>query len=511
MNITQLGGGKEALSGLAAAAFFALSVLISQRIKRRGGVLAEPAAALTYVFFPPTLLLLLLWHLKILSPSSWWTRLLETALGVAAIWVLLTLVKAVFLWRGAHDPRKPRIPVLFVDVLRIALVVLGAMIVVAAVWQHDLTHFLTTLGIGSIVLGLALQETLGNFFSGIALFFERPFKSGDWIKVGDREGMVVEANWRSVRVLSRDDNLTIIPNSVLGRERIENFSQPSPVSAVSMCIGFAYDSAPNEVKRVLLEVLRGAPQVLSAPAPSVRTKDFGDFAVVYELKYFIRDYGALPEIEEEVKTRIWYAARRHDLKIPYPVRMVYKTELPPQAPALAEPNLRRSLAAVALFKPLLPQELEAVSAHVLVKQYGDGERVVEQGSGGDSMFIVHSGHARVTVRDAAGAEREVKRLGPGDFFGEMAALTGEPRSASVSADGDLELLVVDKNALSGPFAARPELVQAIAEVAAGRRSHLEVIRSCAPEEARHAPRDGAGVLFAKIRSFFGMTTVGPCQ
>lgn len=490
--------------GVSIAVFVALAAFTSA-LRRRNLPVAEPLAGFTYLLVPTAFILgaLLLTHE--LRSSDWWVKILKTVVGIEVIWILLSSLKALFLWRSSRRVGPSRIPVLFLDVVRLALVALGSAFVVAAVWRRDLTQFLTTLGIGSIVLGLALQETLGNFFAGIALFFERPFKVGDWIRVGEREGEVVEANWRSVRVRDRNQNMIIIPNSILGRERIENFSAPTSVCGIVARFGFAYDNPPNKVKKVLLDVLAETPNVLKEPQPSIRTKDFGDFAVSYETKYFINDYSLLHEIEEDLRTRVWYSARRHGLTIPYPTQTVYETKVPLEAKADPVLFIRKTLSKVPLFEPLLPEELSALADEVLVVEYGDRECVVKQGEAGDSLFIVRKGNALVTIEDNTGFRRHVKHLGPGDFFGEMALLTGEARTATVTAAGDLELLVVYKEALSKPFAARPALLAAMAQAAASRKTHLEIIRTTDRDTSNHATgRDGSVALMARIKSFFGI-------
>ena len=485
---------------VAAAAAFAAASAATIWCRRRKLHAAEPLAAFSYLLLPTTAVLVSGIWFQGLAPEGSWARVLKTFLGIEIIWITLSLLKAVFLWRGAA---LARIPVLFLDVVRLTLVLLGSAFVIAGVWNKDLSHFLTTLGIGSIVLGLALQDTLGNFFSGIALFFERPFRVGDWVRVGDREGEVIEANWRSVHLRDRQEVMVVIPNSVLGRERIENFSRPTPVCGVTARVGFSYDDPPNVVKDVLQEVLRGSPGVLKEPRPRVRTKDFADSSVTYEIKYFIDRFDRLPDIEEEIKTRVWYAARRRGLRIPFPTRTIYKTETPAEVKAAVD--LTETLRAVPLFEPLQPSEFEALARTVSAVHYGHGERVVEQGAQGDCMYVVRGGHAVVSIAADGQHEHVVYRLAAGDFFGEMSLLAGEARAATVTAEGDLELIVVHKDSLTRLFVDRPGLLQRLAEVAATRRSGLEVVRTRVSDTApQRAGREGAGALVARIRSFFGI-------
>jgi CRP-like cAMP-binding protein len=156
--------------------------------------------------------------------------------------------------------------------------------------------------------------------------------------------------------------------------------------------------------------------------------------------------------------------------------------------------------------PLSPEELESLSDEAVREDYGRGERVVTQGDKGDSFFLIQEGTARVTTRDADGSEREVARLGRGEFFGEMSALTGEARTASVTAADDLVVLVLHKAAFQRMLAARASLAQEMAEIVEARRQGLRAVQDMrgAPAEQREAIRRGASELVGRIKRFLGV-------
>ena len=181
---------------------------------------------------------------------------LETLLWLAGIIVALSLVTNTALMRREGDQYEARYPKLLVDILRLILVLVGACFVIAGVWEKDLGGLLTAVGVSSIVLGLALQNTLDNVMAGIAVLFEQPFQVGDWVTVGSITGEVMEMNWRSVRVRTRGRDLVVVPNSVIGKETLINLSRPTRAHAETHLLGFSYDDPPNKVKRVLLGVVR---------------------------------------------------------------------------------------------------------------------------------------------------------------------------------------------------------------------------------------------------------------
>jgi small-conductance mechanosensitive channel/CRP-like cAMP-binding protein len=433
-------------------------------------------------------------------------RVLESLLWLAGIAAVVGIVTQTATTRRDGSQYATRYPKLLLDILRLILVLIGACFVVSGVWNQDLSGLLTALGVSSIVLGLALQNTLDNVMVGIAVLFERPFEVGDWITVGSLTGEVIEMNWRSVRVRTRARDLVIVPNSVIGKETLVNMSRPTKAHAESHVIGFAYEHPPNQVKRVLLAVVRNTRGVLAEPPPAIRVVNYGAYAIDYQIRFFVDDYARVNDINDEFMTRVWYASKRHGLQIPFPVQtsFEYHGELP-KAP---DPSLRsaEALAKVPVFVPLDAAELAKLSHECEQLSFGRGERIVHQGEPGDAMYVVLAGTAIVTIADAGNSEREVARLSRGEFFGEMALLTGDPRSASVTAVDDLEVVVVHKQALESMLHRRPALAQEMAEIVEARRLGLRAVRDlqhAAPEQRAEVQRSSSELL-GRIRRFFGL-------
>ena len=432
-------------------------------------------------------------------------RVLETLLWLACIFVAVSLVTNAAILRRRHRHFEARYPKLLVDILRLVLVLVGACFVISGVWDKDLGGLLTALGLSSIVLGLALQNTLDNVMAGIAVLFEQPFQVGDWITVGGITGEVIEMNWRSVRVRTRARDMVVVPNSVVGKETLSNLSRPTTVHGETHVLGFSYDDPPNKVKRVLLQVALSTRGVLAEPPPVVRTKSYAAYSIEYMVRFFVDDIARVLDINDEFMTRAWYAAKRNGLTIPFPTQTSYEYH---QTLAPAAPRERpvEMLSKIPVFVPLEPAELESLSQECERQDFGRGERVVHQGDPGDAMYVVLEGSAVVTVRSDDGSEREVARLSRGEFFGEMALLTGEPRSATVTAAEDLAVVVVHKRSLQTVLQQRPGLMQEMAEIVEARRQGLRAIRdlkSAAPEEEVRVQRS-TGELVARIRRFFGL-------
>lgn len=508
----------SALHGASGPLFWAAAILcgaglclfllgrLGARLDRTRHPLGGPVRALRNLLAPTAALYLGLHFVLELPGEHKLLRLVLTLLLIETIHVGLALLNVFLFDKAEATTWRGHVPKLFRDISRIALILLGTAFVLAEVWEADLGGLLTALGVGSIVIGLALQDTLGSLIAGIALVFERSFKVGEWIRAGETEGEVVEVTWRSVHLRTRDRDLVILPNSMLSKETIRNYSRPTRVHAEYYEIGFSYDDPPNKVKRVLQRAALATRGILSDPSIQVRTISYADFAINYQVRFFLEDFQRLPEIRDEFSTRIWYAAKRNGLTIPFPIRTVYKTELP--APKVPEPgrDARHAIASVPVFVPLSEEEMDRIGAGALVQHYGAGERIVAQGDPGDSLFLIRQGKAVVSYRDEQQAEREVARLSRGEFFGEMALLTGEPRSANVTAVEDVEALVLSKEALQELLQRRPALAQEMAEIMEARRQGLKTIKEikALPPAAQAELRDRTGELVGRIRRFLGL-------
>src|SRR3989442_7666272 len=181
----------------------------------------------------------------------------------------------------------------------------------------DLFSLVTTSAVLTAVIGLALQSTIANVFGGLGLQLDRTLGRGEWIEVGRRVGPILEIPWRFTRIVTKDGDSVFVPNSELVAGEVLNFSRPTGAHRMTVRIGFQYRHPPDEVRRVLLDAVRDAPGVLDQPPPDCGPHEFGESAIVYGLRYWIADFERNTAIDEEVRTRIWYAAQRAGLEIPY--------------------------------------------------------------------------------------------------------------------------------------------------------------------------------------------------
>src|SRR5579862_3152195 len=393
-------------------------------------------------------------------------ELSELLLIVFAGYVFLEVLLSFFAdWLPGVRNQAPMAPIIKALVRALALVVAVLIDMRNAFPDVDIGAVMTTSAILSVVVGLALQESLSNVFAGIMLTIDRPFKQGDWIEVDGKEGKVLDANWRSTRVLTRDDDIIYVPNSTMAKGTIVNLTDPTPEHLCKKRIGVEYAAPPNKVRNVLVEVMAHIDGVLATPPPDVFLSQFDDNAVSYELRYWITDYERRVKIEAEIMRSVWYRLEREGIQIPYPIRDVF---LHRAKPSQRPDEIIDLLKKVDILQPLKDEEMTMLAEDLSHHLFGKGEAICKQGDPGSTFYIIKTGLIGVRVKGADGVEVEVARLKPGSYFGEMSLLTGDPRSSTCAALEDSELLCLDRDTFGVLLQENPPIAQTMSDILASR-------------------------------------------
>lgn len=399
-------------------------------------------------------------------------------------------------------------PALFRDILRILVYVGGFMIVLRTVFGvGDLGALLGASAVFSIVVGLAVQDSLGSVFAGLFLQLDRPFRVGDWVSVHGHEGRVIEINWRSTRLVTRQNDSVSIPNSLMSRGEIVNYCAPSAMHRVDKHVAVSYAGQPNRVKKVLLEAMSGVSGVLPKPAPQVYLETYGD-AIDYGISFWTNDYAQLNRVSEAVLTSIWYQFRRHGITFAKEAATIVPQD---QRARAAGTDARDLLRRVDFLAPVPNPELTLLAEDVTRNLYAEGERIVGQGETTRTFYLIRSGAVRISARTPAGQEVQVAELAKGQYFGEQALLTGEPRSATVTATEDSELLELERSSFDLLLQNSPTLDTAMRDIVRQRSTALsERLRAALDQDTQKqpekspAPRGGIARLWTGLRGFLGI-------
>lgn len=357
------------------------------------------------------------------------------------------------------------------EVFNLVIFVIVLLIVLNVFYSIQIPHLIAGSGILAVILGLAMQDTLGNILAGFALHFEKPYRAGDWLIVDNRHAQVTELNWRATRLRTNDDVYLDIPNSQLAKATIVNLSYPTSVHAMRLRVGLEYGTPPNDAKDALLHAVLHAPGVLSEPAPKIFLAEFGDSAAVYEVKYWLSDHAHFNEITDSVRTNVWYELNRRHLQIPFPIRSIHMAAAY-DGEARSRQVAQKILRQQPLFSCFSDAQLDELVKAIQRARYGRGETIIEQGQLGSSMFVLLEGSADVLVA-LNGHTTRVAGLHAGDCFGEMSLLNGEPRSGTVLAQSDCEVVEIGQARLAEMLQKSPELLHGLSEMLARRRVENE--------------------------------------
>lgn len=364
----------------------------------------------------------------------------------------------------------------------------------------NLGALFTTSAIFGVILGLALQDTLGNFFAGISLHADRPFQVGDVIAVGVQKhiGVVESISWRAIKIRTFSNHVVLVSNSSAAKEAIEVFPRDN-LNARLVTFSTLYADSPAKTIHIAREAVREADNVSEKITPVVRIRNMGESGIEYEVKYWLDDYARYNDTDALIRQRIWYAFRRAGITFNYPTRTIEIHRTPKRTASEAEQNaLIERLSAVDIFAPLSVDETATLAQASVRHVFAPSETVIRAGDAGSSMFVLHNGRVQVQLSDN-GNLRPVAVLSEGDFFGEMALFTGEPRTAHVVALEETEVLEIGHEAMKKLFDTNPDLVESLSHIIAERRKALADRSTDTQEE------DESDGILASIKRFFRLS------
>jgi small-conductance mechanosensitive channel len=398
-------------------------------------------------------------------------NLITAGLIVCALYIGSTL----FVWLlSAYHLMRRRSGILALRrvLFKLAVLLLG-LIIYLKYLGIDLTPLWVGMGAASIVLGIALQEPLSSLFKGVALDIEGVFHRGEWIRVGGPGGLagkVVDKNWRTTKIMTIDDELITLPNSVVGSEQILNYNQPMAAHVHRINVGTSYNDPPVKVKEILRSILIRQPLIEKQPPPVIRTINYNDFSIDYELKFWLSDYGKNPGVRDAVMTQIWYAFKFYGIEIPFPIRTVHLKER--EHLAEEEKVIDEGVRDIKGFLMTLPflqahlnyKDFEFLALNAFQRRYLYGEHVIHKGELGDALYIVREGSCEVTLPSG-----EQRKINPGDYFGEMGLITLQPRTADVKAGEDSATTIrLDRECMQILFKRYPDLMNEFEHVREAR-------------------------------------------
>lgn len=410
----------------------------------------------------------------------------------------------------------PRLRVTVPRIVQDVVIGVASVVSVLAVASRvgiNLSGLIATSAVLTAVIGLSLQDTLGNILSGLALQTDDTIHVGDWVKIGDVSGRVVEMRWRYTAIETRNWETVMFPNAQLvkGQVTVLGRRQGQPVQWrrwVWFNVDFRFP--PPDVIATVTEALHSAPieHVADEPLPNCILMDFHESYGRYAARYWLTDLAADDPTDSAVRTRIYFALKRAALPLSIPAHAIFMTEdsagRREEKSSLELEQRRQALKQIPIFGQLSDEERQELALSLKYAPFAPGEVITRQGAEAHWLYIIGSGETSVRVKVGEDVQ-EVARLRAGQFFGERSLLTGEPRTATVVALGKVDCWRLDKAAFQELLERRPEIAEEVAGVLATREIELSRIRDdLSADAAQRRSMEVKLDLTDKIRRFFGL-------
>lgn len=413
-------------------------------LARRGSVLTKPISLVRNYILPLGALLLLLTKATEVSAEATPVRIVSTVLGFVLLVLVLSGLNATLFQGAPEGSWRQRIPSIFLDVARFLVIAVGLAIIFSYIWGANVGGLFTALGISSIVLGLTLQNSVGQIISGLLLLFEQPFQIGDWVDTPSARGRVVEVNWRATHI-DTGSGLQIIPNSVLAGASFANLSRPPGEHSISVVTEFAMGDPPDDVCGLLTRVAAALPNLRTGAQPATVTAGAGQYKTSIPLRSPAEDFRTRAQFTRWV----WYASRRAGLR------------LDGQDDDFASPErLEKSIRIVAPTLRLTHTDHQLLLSDARITRYGADEAIQTPGQVPKRMTFIVNGRVRLIALGEDGALIPVRVLEEGDFLGST-TLTREPVTTGAYAIDEVTVLQIERSAVEDLVARKPLLLQEI--------------------------------------------------
>src|SRR6516164_3418933 len=390
--------------------------------------------------------------------------ILKIAWWLLAAWFVVGVLRAVIVFQ-----RSPREGKLLQDLLAGLVYLAAAFAIVAYVFDLPIQGLLATSGVVAIILGLALQSTLGDVFSGIVLSFSRPYRPGDWISVDSgTDGRVIEMNWRATYILTARRDLAILPNSTIAKSKIVNVSSPSGLHGTTATVQLDAKTSPSRGTEILEHAILNSRLIVATPSPTITVKTINANYTEFEIAFFVEELASTTKAQNELFEFIYRHLAAAEVELAAPQSQPDSVSAGGNV-RKAQTGPERLLELVAIFATFTTEERAALAAKLKPESYDKGDTLVKPGVVLQSLFIVGSGVLSFTY-DGIEGEMEILRLGPGDHFGEIGLLTGAAATARISALVRTTVYELAKADLTPILEARPQVARELCRALARRQA-----------------------------------------
>ena len=410
-----------------------------------------------------------------LAEIGWWMVGARVAVGVLRLVVVLE--------------NRPRETQIVSDLLAGAIYIATTLAVINFVFGVPIAGLVATSGVVAIVLGLALQSTLADVFSGIAVGLEHAYKPGDllWVE-GGVEGQVLQINWRSTQIATPQNSIAIVPNSVIAKSRLENRSAPTPTRGVTVSVSTDAAIDPRRCVAALEAAVRACWLPLAQPKPTINCVGLQGDGIVYEIRFIVGATGEIPSARTEMLSKVHRHLRHAGISLGV-------SGIAP-LPSASVPTIAEVMAELDLFGPLAPDERALLGEHFAVVDREPGETLIREGEMPEALFLLTAGTVELTRGEGAGRQA-VLRSSPGDSIGMLALITGRPALLTATALTQVTAYSLGKADIAKVLRARPGLATSLEAQAKRGQSWLRCEVAAHENEQIEKP----DMLLSRLRQF----------
>ncbi|WP_293935884.1 mechanosensitive ion channel family protein [Iodobacter sp.] len=373
----------------------------------------------------------------------------------------------------------------------------------------ELGQLVTTSAVITAVLAFAMQDTLGNILAGLALHLDNSIEQGDWIRLGELTGRVIDLSWRATRVETRNGETVMIPNGMLMKGQFQLLGKrvDKPL-AWRRWIWFevGLDTLPTQVMLLIETAIREAapPNVAQDPPPSCLLMNVEKGNARYAARYWLTDLQNDDPTDSQIRTLIDAVLRRNSLRLAAPQYKVFVTqENERYFEGRHKQHTQERLAVLQkleLLASLKEEELQTLADKLRFTPYVAGDVMIRQGEKVEWLYIIIKGEAEAWVQPTRGERKLLAQLGPGSFFGEMGLMTGEAIRATVVVSSNVECYRIDKESFQQILLSRPELAGVFSEVLVKRQTEEQILLN----DDNIAPPAARSEILAKLQHFIGL-------
>jgi small-conductance mechanosensitive channel len=431
---------------------------------------------------------------------------ISIAAWVAGGWLLLGLIHTL-VWPRLEKRLGYPPPKLLLNIVTVLIILAIALAIFGFVLNAPLSGLVAGSSVVAAVIGLAVTRMIADVFSGVALSVERSYNLGDWLEIEMRSrpgnalaGQVVEVNWRATRLKTKADEIIVIPNSELARTKFINFSMPESHYRAEVQVPLSHNVSPDRAKRILMAAVVSTAGIMKEPPPQIVLKKFEPRGVVWGLWFWVPDYSQNTQVARAVQENVLNHLQVAGIDLSY--NRVDQRLLPLKEPEEGQEAPKTALLKrLELFAVMGEKPLARIAQTMHRHEFGEQEFIVTQGEAGSSLFVVEEGLVNVLVNDGNGNQKWVAHIPPGGFFGEMALLTGEPRTASIQAETPVICYEIGKEILLPIFQESPELLDKVGELMAVRKAQLGRVKKATLDQCQEEQQEKVSLL-QKMRHFF---------